>query len=455
MYKWLLLLLVIPSFLFADKEQLKRDLKKFLDKYNSGSSVESPKLYKGQMAGYATAGSVSTRNRVFNRKPLTFTPPSYSAGCAGIDAHMGSFSYISREELVDAMKDIASNAASYAFLLTMKSVSPQSEDVMRWLQEQSNQMNAMNINSCELAEQAVSSVWPKMEGSRQHICRSMKSQSGGLASYARSRSECAYDEEMSVDGNSGDAMVDSYNLAWNVIKKDPFLATQPQFAELFMSITGTVIIDEKGVPTHYPSKVNDQNFMKSLFKGGTLECYLCSNEKRDSSFDLKQIFNQSNQCLEIREGEKDFSVTGSFYHEIKGRLENIQISLTNNTELEAADKEILMKTRLPIGRIICALTAYHRGRSPIEIATLAEIVTIDVVCQYLKDVVRNAKATAQQLKDVQMNDYVIVRFIDNLQDVEKVILEYESNSKRIFEERFQFMKMLQIIEDNLKKNIAL
>ncbi len=453
---YLFIFLIISLPVFSSPQQVRKDLDKFLSEYNSGSSLESPKIYKGQMAGYGTAGSLTTRNRVFNRKPLTVTPPSYSAGCAGIDAHLGSFSYISKEELIDAMKNTASNAATYAFLLTVKSVSPQAEDTMCWLQEMSNQINSMNINSCELAEQAVGASWPNAVGARQHICRSMSRQNGLLSDMAIARHKCAEDNtRLGKDPELGDSFAGSYNLAWDIISKDPFLTTQPQFAELFMSITGTIVIGDDGVPKHYPSMVNDSSFMKSLFEGGELECYLCSALGTKDQSLLDNLFKNSKGCLDIVMGKKKFSGTNSFHAETKKKLENIQISLSENTELHESDKEILMKTRLPVGRIICALTAYHRGRCPVEIATISEVVTMDIICQYLKDVVRSARATALQLKDIQFDGKPIENFIDNLRDVERVILEYETNSRNVFEEQFQFMKMLEMIENNLQKNIAL
>ena len=415
MKKILFLFILLPTLVFCDNSQARKSLNEFLRRYNTGASIESPKVYKGQMGGYATAGSLTTRNGVFNRKPLTITPPSYSAGCAGIDAHMGSFSHISKEEMVEAMKDIASNAAAYAFLLTMKSVSPQAEDCIRWLQEQANQINALNINSCEIAEQAVSAYWPQKSAASQHICQSMGRQNGFFADQAKARHKCSSDEKPDINKEeTGDALIGPYNLAWDVIQKDPFLSTQPQFAELFMSITGTVVIDEDGIPYHYPSKVNDSTFMKNLFEGGDVDCYQCSalNSHGGSVFD--NMFKNAQGCLQVVEGKKNFSEKDSFHAEVQQKLENIQISLSDNTELANDDKEILIKTRLPVGRIICALTAYHRGRSPIELATLSEVVTMDIICQYLKDVIRNARSTAIQLRDVQFIGRELDNFIENI-----------------------------------------
>jgi conjugative transfer pilus assembly protein TraH len=81
----LLMFSMIPSILFASKGEVIKGMGEFLNQYNTGSSIENVGVYEGQMAGYVTGGGLTTRSGVFNRKPLTITPPSYSAGCAGID----------------------------------------------------------------------------------------------------------------------------------------------------------------------------------------------------------------------------------------------------------------------------------------------------------------------------------------------------------------------------------
>ena len=92
----LLIFTLIPIVLFGgerEKQALQKKMDRFIEKYNTTVHAECPKVYKGQMAGYATGGGINVRNQVFNRRPLTVTLPSYSAGCGGIDIHTGGFSY--------------------------------------------------------------------------------------------------------------------------------------------------------------------------------------------------------------------------------------------------------------------------------------------------------------------------------------------------------------------------
>ncbi len=51
-------------------------------------------------------------------------PPSFSAGCGGIDLFGGSFSFINMNQFVDLMRAVASNAAGYAFQLAINAMCP-------------------------------------------------------------------------------------------------------------------------------------------------------------------------------------------------------------------------------------------------------------------------------------------------------------------------------------------
>lgn len=447
----LLLFSVLPALLFSSKGDVIKGMGEFLNEYNTGASVESAGVYEGQMAGYATAGGLTTRSGVFNRKPITITPPSYSAGCSGIDLHLGSFSYIAKDELISALKNTASSSLSYAFLLGLKSLSPQAEDAMRWLQEQASFFNSMNINSCEIAEQAVSAIYPATQGARQHICRSMATQEGALRDIAMARKNCSASNVDIRKEQKGDAFIGSYNVAWDVIKKDPFLSSHPEFAEFFLSITGTIVIDEDRMPKHYPSMVHDATFMKNLFEGGDVKCYLCTVSKPD----IGNIFKSSEGCLSITEGTRNFSGENSFHQIVNESLKQMQTSVAQNKPLDAQYRAILGKTSLPIAGIINAMTSFNRGRSPVELTTFSHVITMDIVCQYLKDVIRNMRSTSLQMRNVQMDSSQIDNFLTSLQDVEKIVLEYEVKGKNVFDEYLRNMQLLEMIENNLRKNIAL
>jgi len=83
---------------------------------------------------------------------VSFVPPSFSAGCGGIDLFGGSFSFINMNQFVDLMRAVASNAAGYAFQLAINAMCPDCGNVMSDLQKEVQQLNQMFSNSCQLAQ---------------------------------------------------------------------------------------------------------------------------------------------------------------------------------------------------------------------------------------------------------------------------------------------------------------
>ena len=98
------------------------DLKNFWERTGGGVNYTRPTAYQGQQAGYATLGSLYVRTQPRNTSLAHIQLPSVRAGCGGIDIFGGSFSFISKEELIKLMEAIMQNAAGFAFELALESL---------------------------------------------------------------------------------------------------------------------------------------------------------------------------------------------------------------------------------------------------------------------------------------------------------------------------------------------
>ncbi len=453
--KYLVCLLLLPFALVAENPEratLKKKMKEFLKNYNGSVTVDSPDVYKGQLSGYATGGGVHVRNKVFNRKPVTITPPSYSAGCGGIDLHMGSASLIKQEELVDAMKGIVSGATSYAFLLAMESVSPSAKNVMADLQKLATELNQIQINSCEVGQQLTGMVWPKNKAASQHICSTLSAQNGSFSSFAEAKHDCSNEKQSPTSADNGDAFYGEYNLAWEVIKKDPYLRNSPEFAELFMSLTGTYIMDSGGTPKWYPSKVEDSRFLAALLYGEELEGYKCVISKGASQGNLFQ-----GKCLEIDENAvlDDGKEGSSWFDSVHNKLISIQDKIYTDTPLEEDEKHLINSTTLPVLRTICAMSVFHKGFAPVDLARISKLVAIDIMVSFIKEVIQKARATALQIKQVQYNSDSIDHFVNNLSRVESIVYRFEDHGRILFNEIYAVEKLIDMVEGKIEREIGL
>ena len=73
-------------------------------------NVTPGQAFETQRRGGMTFGSVVTRHRIVRPNLIAYTPPSIQGGCGGIDLYGGSFSFINKDQLNQALRSIASNA---------------------------------------------------------------------------------------------------------------------------------------------------------------------------------------------------------------------------------------------------------------------------------------------------------------------------------------------------------
>ncbi len=124
------------------------DMNNFFNKLGFASNTSQPQVWQGQAAGYASGGSLYARTQVKTIQLVSMTLPDINAGCGGIDAYLGSFSYINSEQLQRFAKQIMSNAAGYFFDLALQTTVPEIKTAKDFLQKMATDMNSMNLSSC-------------------------------------------------------------------------------------------------------------------------------------------------------------------------------------------------------------------------------------------------------------------------------------------------------------------
>lgn len=120
--------------------------------FNSMMNVTPGQVYQTQTAGVIAGPSLYVRNKISTVRPLTFDPPHLKVGCNGIDAYAGAFTFVSKDALINLMRNIASNALPYAFQIAIGALCPKCQNLMSELQKVADAMNKFNINSCKAAQ---------------------------------------------------------------------------------------------------------------------------------------------------------------------------------------------------------------------------------------------------------------------------------------------------------------
>lgn len=121
-------------------------------------AVNEPGRYQSGARNAFIAGGLEMRfpRQVQSAQLFSFTPPSgIVAGCNGISAHFGGFSFISGKEFEQMVKGIASGVAlGFVTMITLKSLCPMCADVVTTLKNAAQMAARLSIDSCKLGQEA-------------------------------------------------------------------------------------------------------------------------------------------------------------------------------------------------------------------------------------------------------------------------------------------------------------
>ena len=366
------------------------DLKDFWERAGGGVNLSRPTAYQGQMGGFVTLGSLYVRTKPRNTGLFNLQLPSVRAGCGGIDIFGGAFSFISKEELIDLAKAIMQNASSYAFELALESLSPAVHEQMVKLRDLVQKMNAMNINSCETGQLLSGSLWAEVDGNTQSVCKTVGTMSGRFADALSARYGCGSEGKTTTTlaGASG-AMKDQVpvdvNYAWKAVKKNALLAGNPKLAELFMTLSGTIITraaanDNEG-PRHQviTPRAFTPDMIEAFVEGGTLKVLHC---------------DESVKCLAPTLVNVTIPQSEAFYARVSAILQGISDALRDDTKLSPDAVGLIGMTSVPIYDTLKTARAYKFQFTDDEIALISELVAIDCAMRYTQDAMQELAKSA-------------------------------------------------------------
>lgn len=230
---------------------LENKLNEYYSSLGGAASVSPANLYQGQSAGYFSGGGIRVRAPVSNYNLLSFQAPKLQYGCSGIDAFLGGFSFINKEQLIAMARQIGSTAVSTAFYLALDSMSPELSALMKQLQEWANNANRFNINSCEAGTRMGASIWRNLGGDKSDFCKRVKTGSGVLSDEFSAKLACDTDGwDFSwlpgTDPNRDEEVklkqMVAGNVVWRALKSAGI--NDNELGELVMSVTGSVIIPQ-------------------------------------------------------------------------------------------------------------------------------------------------------------------------------------------------------------------
>lgn len=402
-------MLALSAQSFAD---VNSDMNQFFNKLGFASNTTQPAVWQGQAAGYATGGSLYARTQVKNIQLVSMTLPDINAGCGGIDAYLGSFSFINGEQLQRFVKQIMSNAAGYFFDLALQTTVPEIKTAKDFLQKMASDINSMNLSSCQAAQGIVGGLFPRTQVSQQKVCQDIAGESNIFADWAASRQGCTVGGESDrvrdkASDKDKERVTKNINIMWNALAKNRMFDGNKELKEFVMTLTGSLVFGPNGEITPLPARTTDREIIRALMEGGTAKVYHC---------------NDSDKCLKV---VADTPVTISKNNALKSQITKLLSSIQNkaisDTALDDKEKGFISSTTIPVFKYL--VDPQMLGVSNSLIYQLTDYIGYDILLQYIQELIQQARA---MIATGNYDKAVIAHITDNLNEASRQIATFQS-----------------------------
>lgn len=357
------------------------DMNSFFNKLGFDANTSQPQVWQGQAAGYASGGSMYARTQVKTVQLVSMTLPDINAGCGGIDAYLGSFSFINSEQLQRFAKQIMSNSAGYFFDLALQTTVPEIKTAKDFLQKMASDINSMNLSSCQAAQGIVGGLFPRTQVSQQKVCQDISGESNMFADWAASRQGCTVGGSMDkvrdkASDKDKERITKNINVIWNALGKNRMFDGNKELKEFIMTLTGTMVFDEKGNITPLPARTTDRDLIRAMMEGGTARVYHC---------------NDSDKCLKVvADASVTISQKNALKNQIKDILAGIQNKAVTDEKLTEKEKGFITSTTIPVFKYL--IDPQMLGVSNSLVYQLTDYIGYDILLQYIQELVQQARA---------------------------------------------------------------
>ncbi|MCE9871491.1 MULTISPECIES: conjugal transfer pilus assembly protein TraH [Hafnia] len=358
------------------------DMNTFFNKLGFASNTSQPQVWQGQAAGYASGGSIYARTQVKQIQLVSMTLPDINAGCGGIDAYLGAFSFINGEQLQRFAKQIMSNAAGYFFDLALQTTVPEIKQAKDFLQKLATDINSTNLSSCQAAQGIVGGLFPRTQVSQQKVCQDISGESNIFSDWAASRQGCTVGGKLdSVQDKAGakdkERVMKNINLMWNALSKNRLFDGNKELKEFIMTLTGSLVFGANGEITPLPARTTDRDLVKAMMDGGTAQIYHC---------------NDADKCLKV---VSNTNVTISKDKALKAQISSLLTSIQNkaitDTAMTEQEKGFISSTSIPVFKYL--VDPQMLGISNSLVYQLTDYIGYDILLQYIQELIQQARAT--------------------------------------------------------------
>lgn len=444
-------------------------------------NVNQPAAYQSQAGGYGVSlGGIRYRTPVQEVGNFgSIRTPKISGGCGGIDMDFGGFNFINKDQLIQQLRAIASNAKGMIFQMAIDTVSSMIGNNMKNFANKADFMNKLQMDSCQAASLIMNKVSDAVVDDNQEFvtCRKQLISKEGK-SFDEAYRECSSGGRRVSTNNSADIKAAPEfmqgNLAWKIMMQDSYLSSNKELAVLLMNITGTYIkrlannVESGGVSDNDKQKLSEYIPPWFLTEGGYQDCLLSdsgtSTCESENATTLRQLIvygpQNGNSSIRIFQCNDDGNVNtedgcpdlkrdgaGNVVYEnigltmskplAKAYIDTVNSILSkilnkNAPNLTQEEINLISIVKGPIYRYMLASTTFLRQpqlNDPLMqdfLSALAE----QMVAERMASLVEKIRDNMMHGKNAANDDEKKKRFLDNVEKVQVAFLHLGINAQK-------------------------
>lgn len=405
--KWLCLILTVLSLLSPHNTMagIEKLIKNVMPS-GTMSNVSKGAIVQDQLSGHIIGGSIMMKSPPIDDLQLMHAQmPTCKLGglpCgAQLDLRMGGFSFIKLAQFEKFFKDLAANVGGYAALMAIKTVCPQCENIMTYLEQIVRNVNQFNINSCDAATAMAGGIAARFSKGAELTKQTANvlANVGADMNQIREKSKDDGSDPTSSHPELKSQLSDNYNLVWKALanKMSPAI-DGTSFKELLMSISGTIILkkDEQNrrMPVHKKSLINDkliEEMIGTSAQGSEVELYVC---------------DEAQKCLNPEKRKTRLAGTDSPKRKLSKLLESIIEKIRkNNGEFNEEEENLIALSSIPLIVKIQRELARDGGKGAhltVRVEEFLELLAFDVVTNFLTKMLHETSEAVAELSNVQL-----------------------------------------------------
>lgn len=422
------------------------------------SNSTSAAIVKEQSAGHYLGGSAVIKAPA--EPPLQLfqaRAPSCKLGglpCAAqVNLMGGALSMVSGDDLVRYLKSLPQTAQTYGAMMAIKSLCPQCQDLLEWLDAKADALNKLSMDKCQMVQNLIDPMFPKENAKKEALRQSNLVLNQDKPDMAQIQS--GKDESVANNKQLESQLGENYNLVWKALeKKVTSDGDGLELKQLLMSISGTIIgttENEQFSVRHLKSLINKDLIREFIGFDGVsknkIKLYKCDEHEK---------------CLKPMPNDEGIPENAFIFKRIKEILEGIVEKVRIDKGPWTQEEELLigLSSTPLLPKIEYDLSVSGGADITSSQMLFVEGLCFDVVTGYLQELLSTVQEAVGELSHSQISDREKFKAFDDearetMRTLMNMRMEARSKYDLIQKEKMRIIQQKEIrkkmIEYNLEK----